>query len=56
MMSENGLRLLSAVLIAACIKSGVALAGHSIHWVYAVLIALAVVYGGWLILTGDVID
>lgn len=53
---EHWFRLGGTALLAVLIKAVVALAGHSIHWVWAALIALVVVYGGWLILDGDVID
>lgn len=50
------LRLIASAALAAIIKGGVALTGHSIHWVWTALIALVIVYGGWLILDGDVIE
>jgi hypothetical protein len=42
--------------LAALIKAGVALAGHSIAWWLAALIAAVLVYGGFLIIDGDWID
>jgi hypothetical protein len=56
MSPDTTLRLIASAALAAIIKGGVALTGHSIHLVWAVLIALVVVYGGWLILDGDAIE
>jgi len=49
-MSAFILKLLGAALLAVLIKGGVALAHHSIAWWAAGLIALVVVYGGFLII------
>ncbi len=42
-----------SALLTLLIKAGVALFGHSIAWWLAALIALVVVFGGFLILDGD---
>lgn len=55
-MGEFIAKLLLSIVLTLLIKGGVALAGHSIAWVWAALIALVVVFGGFLILDGDVID
>lgn len=55
-MSDITLRFLLGVLLMLAIKGGVALAGHSIAWVWAALIALVLVWGGWLAISGDIID
>lgn len=52
----HGVCALMAALLAVCIKAGVAVAGHSIHWLLAVLIALVLVYGGFVVIDGDWID
>lgn len=44
--------VLSAVLM-GLIMGGFALFGHHIVWWLAGLIALVVVFGGWLIISGD---
>ena len=56
MAFDIGIRLFFSALIAAAIKGLVAWSGHSIAWVWAIVIALVCVFGGWLILDGDVID
>lgn len=51
--------LIKAVLSAALtllIKGGVAAFGHSIAWWAAGVIAVVLVFGGWLVLSGDWID
>lgn len=55
-MNEFLGRLALTVLCTLLIKGCVALAGHSIEWWIAGLISLVIVFGGFLILDGDVID
>lgn len=43
----------TSALLTLGIKGGVAIAGHWIAWWAAALIALAVVFGGFLFLDGD---
>lgn len=47
------LRLIFSAILALAIKGGVALFHHSIAWWAAALIALVIVFGGFLILSGD---
>lgn len=56
MLFDIGWRLLASALLTLVIRGVVAATGHSIEWLWAALIALVVVFGGWLILSGDVID
>ena len=49
-------RLIGSALLAVVIKVGVALAGLHIGWLWAALIALVVVFGGFLLLSEDVIS
>lgn len=49
-------RFLLSVLVMFAVKGVVALTGHSIEWIWAAVIALALVWGGWLIISGDIID
>ncbi len=49
-MNEFVAKLAVSALLALLIKGGVALFGHWIAWWLAALIALAVVFGGWLII------
>ncbi len=49
-------RLGLTAVLAALIKGIVAWSGHSIHWGWAAVISLVLVFGGWLILDSDVID
>lgn len=49
-------RIFLSVLAMLAIKGGVALTGHSIEWIWAAVIALVLVYGGWLFISGDIID
>jgi hypothetical protein len=51
-MTELLLKLLVSAAIMLLIKGGVALFGHWIAWWLAAVIALVLVFGGWLIL-GD---
>lgn len=55
-MFDLNVRLFLSVLLTLAIKGVVAWSGHSIAWIWAALIAVAVVFVGWLILSGDVID
>lgn len=55
-MHDTIVRFILSLLVMFAIKGGVALVGHNIAWVWAALIALVLVYGGWLIISGDVID
>lgn len=48
--------LIFSAILTLLIKGGVALTGHSIAWVWAAFIALVIVYGGILIIDGDVIS
>ncbi|MEU7980517.1 hypothetical protein AB0B63_18535 [Micromonospora sp. NPDC049081] len=50
-MTETLIKLLLAAVLTLLIKGGVALTGHWIAWWLAALISLAVVFGGWLIIT-----
>jgi hypothetical protein len=52
-MGEFLIKLLIALVLTLVIKGGVALFDHWIAWWAAALIAAVVVFGGWLILTGD---
>jgi len=54
-MAEFLLKLLISVMLTAAIKVGVTVLGHWIAWWLAALIALVVVFGGWLII-GDDLD
>jgi hypothetical protein len=49
-------RMALTVLVALAIKGGVALMHHSIGWLWCVVIAVVFVYGGFLFISGDVID
>jgi hypothetical protein len=49
-------RLAVTALLALAIKGGVAMTGHSIAWLWAVLIAAVIVWGGFLIIEGDIIS
>lgn len=49
-MNEFVAKLAVSALLALLIKGGVALFGHWIAWWLAALIALVVVFGGWLII------
>ena len=49
-------KLLGSAFLALLIKGGVALAGHSIAWMWAAIIAIVVVFGGFIILSEDVIS
>lgn len=49
-MPEFLIKLVLSAVATLCIKGGVALFGHSIHWVLAGIIALIVVFGGWLLI------
>ena len=49
-MGEFAAKVLVSAAFTLLIKAGVALFGHSIAWWLAALIALVVVFGGWLIL------
>lgn len=53
---EHFAKLATSTVAGCLVKGGISLAGHSIDWVWALLIGLTVVYGGWLIITGDIID
>lgn len=53
---DIGLRAVGALLLTLAIKGGVALFNHSIGWGWAALIAFAAVFGGWLIIDGDVVS
>lgn len=48
--------LIFSAALTLLIKGGVALTGHSIAWIWAAVIALVIVYGGILIMDGDVIS
>lgn len=49
-MAEFVFKLFVSVGITAAIKAGVAIFGGSIAWWLAALIALVVVFGGWLLI------
>jgi hypothetical protein len=49
-MAEFIFKLFVSVGITAAIKAGVAIFGGSIAWWLAALIALVVVFGGWLLI------
>lgn len=49
-------KLLGSILVGLLVKGGVALFGHSIAWGWAMLIGFVVVFGGFLIIDGDVIS
>lgn len=49
-MAEFLIKLLISAVVTLLIKGGVALFDHWIAWWLAALIALVVVFGGWLIL------
>jgi len=49
-MAEFLLKLLFSAVVTLLIKGGVALFDHWIAWWLAALIALVVVFGGWLVL------
>jgi hypothetical protein len=55
-MAGHTFRLLVSAVLAALIKGGVALFGHSIAWIWAIVIALVIVYGGFLLIEGDIIQ
>lgn len=50
------LKLVGSAVLGAAIKGVVALSGHSIHWGWALLTGFVIVFGGFLIIDGDVID
>lgn len=50
------LKLLGSALVGLLVKAVVAASGHSVAWVWAMLIGLAIVFGGFLILDSDVIS
>lgn len=49
-MAELVIKLLLSAALTLLIKGGMALFSHSIAWWLATVIALVVVFGGWLIL------
>ena len=52
-MTEFLWKVLASAVLTVLIKGGVALFQHSIAWWAAALIALVVVFGGFLILDSD---
>ncbi len=50
-MSEFLAKLLITAVVTLLIKGGVALVGHWMAWWLAALIALVLVFGGWLVVT-----
>ena len=52
-MNEFLARLIVSAVLTLIIKGVVALFEHSITWWLAALIALVVVFGGWLIIDSD---
>lgn len=52
-MTEFLWKVLASAVLTVLIKGGVALFQHSIAWWTAALIALVVVFGGFLILDSD---
>jgi hypothetical protein len=52
-VNEFVAKLAVSALLTLLIKGGVALFGHWIAWWLAALIALVVVFGGWLIIVNS---
>lgn len=55
-MGEFLLKAFLSAMLMLLIKGGVAMAGHWIAWWMAALIALAVVFGGWLVIVDSDAD
>lgn len=55
-MSELTAGLVVTAILTVLIKGGVALAGHSIAWLFAVVIAAVLVFGGFVVFDSDWID
>lgn len=55
-LSEFAASAAATAVLTMLIKGGVAVFGHSIHWLAALLISAVLVYGGFLFIDGDWID